>query len=69
MPIWFWLNIPAMVLVFSAVVGIPTWLVLRWPDQKREHSRPAPAGQLMSAAKLQPSTPSSRPGRELQPTH
>jgi hypothetical protein len=26
MPVWMWLNIPLMVLVFGAVVGIPYWL-------------------------------------------
>jgi hypothetical protein len=29
---WFWLNIPLMVLVFSAVCGIPLWLVIKHPD-------------------------------------
>lgn len=33
MPLWMWLNIPLMVLVIAAVVGIPYWLVLRHPDQ------------------------------------
>jgi hypothetical protein len=33
MPVWVWLNIPLMVLVFAAVVGIPYWLVLRHPDE------------------------------------
>jgi hypothetical protein len=33
MPVWMWLNIPLMVLVFGAVVGIPYWLVLRHPDE------------------------------------
>lgn len=33
MPLWVWLNIPLMVLVFAAVVGIPYWLVLRHPDE------------------------------------
>lgn len=29
---WFWLNVPLGVLIFSAVSGIPLWLVLRHPD-------------------------------------
>lgn len=33
MPAWAWLNIPLMVLVFAAVVGISYWLVLRHPDE------------------------------------
>jgi hypothetical protein len=33
MPLWMWLNIPLMILVIAAVVGIPYWLVLRHPDQ------------------------------------
>jgi hypothetical protein len=33
MPLWMWLNIPLMVLVIAAVVGIPYWLVLKHPDQ------------------------------------
>lgn len=39
MPVWMWLNIPLMVLVFAAVVGIPYWLVLRHPDQDAPASR------------------------------
>ena len=33
MPTWMWLNIPLLVLVFAAVVGISYWLVLKHPDQ------------------------------------
>jgi hypothetical protein len=33
MPVWVWLNIPLMVLVFGAMVGISYWLVLRHPDE------------------------------------
>jgi hypothetical protein len=29
-----WLNIPLLVLVFAAVVGISYWLVLKHPDEK-----------------------------------
>ena len=34
MPTWMWLNIPLLVLVFAAVVGISYWLVLKHPDEK-----------------------------------
>ena len=34
MPTWMWLNIPLLVLVFVAVVGISYWLVLKHPDEK-----------------------------------
>jgi hypothetical protein len=34
MPTWMWLNIPLLVLVFGAVVGVSYWLVLRHPDQE-----------------------------------
>jgi hypothetical protein len=29
---WFWLNIPLAVAIFSAVVGIPLWMVIKRPD-------------------------------------
>jgi hypothetical protein len=29
---WFWLNVPLMVVIFSAVVGIPLWMVIKRPD-------------------------------------
>jgi hypothetical protein len=31
MPAWFWLNVPADVLFFLAVSGIPLWMVLKKP--------------------------------------
>ncbi len=63
MAIWFWLNIPAMVVVFSAIVGIPTWLVLRWPDEEREGPRRS------SARQSRPSTSRPEREREVQLTH
>jgi hypothetical protein len=29
---WFWLNVPAMVVFFAAVTGIPLWLSFRHCD-------------------------------------
>jgi hypothetical protein len=29
---WFWMNVPAMVVFFAAITGIPLWLTLRRPD-------------------------------------
>ena len=29
---WFWANIPAMVVFFTAIAGIPLWLSLRHPE-------------------------------------
>jgi hypothetical protein len=33
---WFWVSVPMMVLFVALWVGIPTWLVLKHPDEKRE---------------------------------
>jgi hypothetical protein len=29
---WFWLNVPAMVVFFAAITGIPLWLSVRHCD-------------------------------------
>lgn len=29
---WFWMNVPAMVVFFAAITGIPLWLTLRHSD-------------------------------------
>jgi hypothetical protein len=29
---WFWLNIPICAAIFSAMVGIPLWMVIKRPD-------------------------------------
>lgn len=29
---WFWLNIPICAVIFSAMVGIPLWMVIKRPD-------------------------------------
>jgi hypothetical protein len=36
MSTWFWLNIPACAVIFSAIVGIPMWLVFKRPDTGQE---------------------------------
>jgi hypothetical protein len=33
---WFWLNIPLCAVIFSAMVGIPMWMVIKRPDTGRE---------------------------------
>jgi hypothetical protein len=32
MATWLWLNIPLCAVIFSAVVGIPLWMVIKRPD-------------------------------------
>jgi hypothetical protein len=51
MPAWFWLNVPADVLFFLAVSGIPLWMVLKEPAEQIPDHRPDPG----------PSAPASRP--------
>jgi hypothetical protein len=65
MPTWFWLNIPAAVVAFSATAGIPLWMVLRRPDQKPDLRHRPPAGTPQPA----PSQPRHERERELQLTH
>jgi len=64
MPLWFWLNIPAAVAVFSATVGIPLWLVLRQPGETREDARQPSAHTSKPPA---PHVPQPRPQREREP--
>jgi hypothetical protein len=33
---WFWLNIPLCAVIFSAMVGIPMWMVIKRPDTGHE---------------------------------
>lgn len=33
---WFWLNIPLCGVIFSAVAGIPLWMVFKHPDTGEE---------------------------------
>ncbi len=51
MPAWFWLNVPAEVLFFLAVSGIPLWMVLKKPAEPVPDHRPDPG----------PSAPARRP--------
>jgi hypothetical protein len=29
---WFWMNIPLAAVIFSAMAGIPLWMVIKYPD-------------------------------------
>ncbi len=29
---WFWMNIPLAAIIFSAMAGIPLWMVINYPD-------------------------------------
>ena len=51
MPAWFWLNVPAEVLFFLAMSGIPLWMVLKKPAEPIPDHRPDPG----------PSAPACRP--------
>lgn len=33
---WFWLNIPLRAVIFSAMAGIPLWMVIKRPDTGHE---------------------------------
>jgi hypothetical protein len=37
---WLWVNVPLMVLFLALWAGIPTWLVLKHPDQKPTLAKP-----------------------------
>jgi hypothetical protein len=52
---WFWMNVPAMVVFFAAVTGIPLWLSFRHSDAGPV-MRPAadPADDVAFAAYLLP---------------
>jgi hypothetical protein len=51
---WFWMNIPAAVVFFGAITGIPLAMVLRRPDwgsakvgtPRVAQAAPAPAGAV-----------------------
>lgn len=62
MPVWMWLNIPLMVLVIAAVVGIPYWLVLRHPDQDAPTLR-RPARTARTPAKAPAGGPAEVPAQ------
>ena len=53
-----WLNIPLMFIAFGLWVGIPLWIVARYPDRHPRLSRAVPAylrGQLRVPRQRQPS--------------
>jgi len=41
MGIWFWLDIPLCAVIFSAMVGIPMWMVIKRPDTGHETKKTA----------------------------
>jgi hypothetical protein len=44
---WFWLNIPLCAVIFSVVVGVPLWMVIKHPDTAASYARQdAPARPL-----------------------
>jgi hypothetical protein len=71
MPLWFWLNIPACVVVFSAVVGIPLWMVFKHPEMDGDHPRSAATAQPRPQAQPQPQPRAAHSprDRELELTH
>jgi hypothetical protein len=70
---WFWLNIPLGALFFLAISGIPSWMVIRHPDDRPAsadaagRSATGRAGSVMAAGMTQrPGDPAqTRHGREL----
>jgi len=38
---WFWLDIPLCAVIFSAMVGIPMWMVIKRPDTGHEIEKAA----------------------------
>jgi hypothetical protein len=52
---WFWLNVPAMVVFFVAITGIPLWLSVRHSDTGPVMlSAAAPADNVAFASYLLP---------------
>ncbi len=52
---WFWLNVPAMVVFFAAITGIPLWLSFRHCDTGPEILlvESSPASDLAAIALLE----------------
>jgi len=67
MPLWFWLNVPLMIVFFAAWTGIPLWLVLtRWNRTDRTATRQP---QTQPQPHPQPSTGRPSRPREAELTH
>jgi hypothetical protein len=70
MPLWFWLNIPAAIVIFAAVSGIPLWLVLRrWNKTTDQAATVQPPRQRQVQAQPRPSAERPSRPRERQLTH
>jgi hypothetical protein len=69
MPLWFWLNVPLMIVFYAAMAGIPLWLVLtRWNRTDRTAAR-QPQARPQPRPQPQPSTRRPSRPREAQLMH
>jgi hypothetical protein len=69
MPLWFWLNVPLMIVFFAAWTGIPLWLVLtRWNRTDRPATR-QPQPQHRPRPQSWPAAGSPARPRQAQLTH
>jgi hypothetical protein len=44
---WFWINIPICLVLYSAVVGIPLWMVSRHPDTGEDVTQVSARARVM----------------------
>jgi hypothetical protein len=45
---WFWMNIPLAAIIFSAMAGIPLWMVIKYPDGAAAHRGRRAQGALIT---------------------
>jgi hypothetical protein len=62
---WFWLNIPLCAVIFSAMVGIPMWMVIKRPDTGYEIRKAA--ARLEAGARGEPGRDRPLAGRRMTP--